>query len=74
MFDNHDRWFRARDGGAPRGTWRAGWAAARFEALPTVRAGGSLLLLASVAFHLLLPALRRDVSVQHPELAPSQRP
>jgi MFS family permease len=57
-------------GVAPFGALVAGFAASRFGAPRTLAAGGTVVLAASVAFHLALPRLRRVVLAEHPTLFP----
>ncbi len=57
-------------GVTPFGSLAFGVAAGRFGAPLTLAAGGALTLLASGAFHLALPRLRRIVLAEHPTLFP----
>jgi MFS family permease len=57
-------------GVTPFGALSAGFAASRVGAPRTLAAGATVVLVASVAFHLALPRLRRTVLAQHPTLFP----
>jgi predicted MFS family arabinose efflux permease len=57
-------------GTTPFGALLAGVAAARFGAPRTLAVGGAVVILASLAFHLALPRLRRVVLAEHPTLFP----
>jgi MFS family permease len=57
-------------GVTPFGSLAAGFAADRFGAPWTLRAGAAVTLAASAAFHLALPRLRKTVLAQHPTLFP----
>ncbi|HEX9052351.1 MAG TPA: MFS transporter [Anaeromyxobacter sp.] len=57
-------------GVTPFGALVVGVAAGRFGAPGTLAAGGVLVLLASAAFHVALPRLRRIVLAEHPTLFP----
>ncbi|HEY6099036.1 MAG TPA: MFS transporter [Anaeromyxobacter sp.] len=57
-------------GVAPFGSLAAGFAASRMGAPRTLALGASAVLLASLAFHLALPRLRRIVLAEHPTLFP----
>ena len=57
-------------GVTPFGSLAAGFAAHRAGTPRTLVAGGAVVLLASVAFHLALPRLRRVVLAEHPTLFP----
>src|SRR5512133_2308520 len=55
-------------GMTPFGSLAMGVAAARFDAPWTLAAGGAVVLVASLVFHLALPRLRRIVLAEHPTL------
>jgi MFS family permease len=57
-------------GVTPFGALAAGFAAARVGAPETLAIGGAVVLVASAAFHLALPRLRRIVLAEHPTLFP----
>jgi MFS family permease len=57
-------------GVTPFGALAAGFAASRFGAPRTLGAGSAVVLMASLAFHLALPRLRRVVLAEHPTLFP----
>ncbi len=57
-------------GVTPFGALAAGFAAGHVGARATLAAGACVVLLASAAFHLALPSLRRTVLAQHPTLFP----
>jgi MFS family permease len=57
-------------GMAPFGALAAGFAAQRIGAPRTLVAGGLAVVVASAAFHLALPRLRRTVLAQHPTIFP----
>jgi len=57
-------------GVTPFGALAAGFAASRLGAPRTLACGGGVVLLASAAFHLALPRLRRIVLAEHPTLFP----
>jgi MFS family permease len=57
-------------GVTPFGALAAGFAAARVGAPETLAAGGAVVVLASAAFHVALPRLRRVVLAEHPTLFP----
>jgi MFS family permease len=57
-------------GVSPFGALAAGLAASRAGAPLTLALGGGVVLLASAAFHLALPRLRRIVLAEHPTLFP----
>src|SRR6266508_2304165 len=57
-------------GVSPFGALATGFATSRFGAPRTLVAGGAVVLLASVAFHLAIPRLRRIVLAEHPTLFP----
>jgi MFS family permease len=61
-------------GVTPFGALVAGFAASRFGVSRTVSAGAVVVLVASAAFHLALPRLRRTVLAQHPTLFPPVPP
>jgi MFS family permease len=58
-------------GVSPFGGLLAGWAASRFSAPGTLAAGATAVLIASAAFHLALPSIRRTVRAQQPLLSPT---
>ena len=57
-------------GVTPFGALAAGLAASRSGAPLTLALGGGVVLVASAAFHLALPRLRRIVLAEHPTLFP----
>src|SRR6266508_3873269 len=57
-------------GVTPFGALAAGFAASRLGAPRTLAFGGAVVLVASAAFHLALPRLRRIVLAEHPTLFP----
>ena len=57
-------------GMTPFGSLLAGIVAAKVGATRTLAAGGAVVLVASAAFHLALPRLRRVVLAEHPTLFP----
>jgi predicted MFS family arabinose efflux permease len=57
-------------GVSPFGALAAGFAASRFGAPATLVVGGSVVVLASLVFHLALPRLRRTVLAQQPTVFP----
>jgi MFS family permease len=57
-------------GMTPFGALLGGFVAGRLGAPWTLAAGGAVVLLASLAFHLALPRLRRVVLAEHPTLFP----
>jgi len=57
-------------GVTPFGALAAGFAASRLGAPRTLAAGAGVVLVASLAFHLALPRLRRIVLAEHPTLFP----
>jgi MFS family permease len=59
-------------GVTPFGALAAGFIAERLGPTRTLLAGGAIVLLASGAFHLAVPRLRRTVLAQHPTLFPPQ--
>jgi MFS family permease len=59
-------------GVTPFGALAAGFVAERLGPTRTLLAGGAIVLLASGAFHLAVPRLRRTVLAQHPTLFPPQ--
>jgi MFS family permease len=61
-------------GVTPFGALVAGFAASRFGTSRTILAGAVVTLLASLAFHVALPRLRRTVLAQHPTLFPPVAP
>jgi MFS family permease len=61
-------------GVSPFGGLLAGWAASTFSAPSALMAGAVVVLVASTAFHLALPSIRRAVPEQHPMLFPPQTP
>ena len=61
-------------GVSPFGGLLAGWAASIFNAPRALFAGGLVVLIASAAFHLALPSIRRALPEQHPMLFPPQPP
>ncbi len=61
-------------GTTPFGSLAAGLVAHRFGAPRTLLAGAAVVALASLAFHLALPQLRRAVHAQHPALFPPAAP
>ncbi|HET9593950.1 MAG TPA: MFS transporter [Anaeromyxobacteraceae bacterium] len=61
-------------GTTPFGALAGGVAAARVGVTTVLLAGGAAVALASAAFHLALPSLRRTVLAQHPQLFPPTPP
>jgi MFS family permease len=61
-------------GVSPFGGLLAGWAASIFTAPRALFAGALVVLIASAAFHLALPSIRRVLPEQHPMLFPPQPP
>jgi MFS family permease len=57
-------------GVAPFGALAAGFAASRIGAPRTLAAGAAVVLVASGAFHLAIPRLRKTVLAEHPTLFP----
>jgi MFS family permease len=57
-------------GVTPFGSLAAGFVASRIGAPRTLAAGGAVVLVASAAFHVALPRLRRVVLAEHPTLFP----
>jgi MFS family permease len=57
-------------GTTPFGALLGGFVAGRVGAPATLAAGGAIVLVASLAFHLALPRLRRVVLAEHPTLFP----
>jgi MFS family permease len=57
-------------GVTPFGSLAAGFGAGHLGAARTLQVGGAVALLASAAFHLALPRLRRIVLAEHPTLFP----
>jgi hypothetical protein len=61
-------------GTTPFGALAGGVAAARWGVTAVLLAGGAAVALASAAFHVALPSLRRTVLAQHPQLFPPAPP